>query len=82
MVEFAKYYISTCIETTQMPIHICIVLHILAQQYPKIFNSVDVLECNAICAILAITRLYNHTHRFTAITQYIVLKAIIGADVD
>ena len=46
--EFAKYDIRSCIKTTQMPTHIFIVLHIMAQQNPKTFNCVDVLERNAI----------------------------------
>ena len=48
VVKFAKYHIRTCVNTTQMPTHICIVLHTMAQQDPKIFNAVDVLERVAI----------------------------------
>ena len=48
VVKFAKDYIRTCIKATQMPTHICIVLHILAQHDPKIFNTVDILERIAI----------------------------------
>ena len=36
VVKFAKDYLITCIKTTQMPTHICIVLHILAQHDPNI----------------------------------------------
>ena len=48
VVKFAKDYIRTCIKATQMPTHICIVLHILAQHDTKIFNTVDILERIAI----------------------------------
>ena len=41
--EFAKHDIGSCIKTAQMPTHICIVFHIVAQQRPNIFNCVDVL---------------------------------------
>ena len=48
VVKFAENSIRTCVKTTQMSTHICIVLHIMAQQDPKIFNTVDVLERIAI----------------------------------
>ena len=48
MVKFAKDYVRTCIKTTQMPTHISIVLHILAQNDSNIFNTVDVVERIAI----------------------------------
>ena len=80
VVKFAQNYIRTCIKTTQMSTHICIVLHIMAQQDPKIFNTVDVLEQWG--ANVATPRLYNHTYGFTAVEQYIVLEAVTGTNVD
>ena len=52
-----------------MPSHICIVLYIVAQQNPKIFNS---MYSSAVpfryIANIASPRLYNHEHGFTEIS--------------
>ena len=42
VMKFAKYYIGSCVKTTQMPIHIGIILHIVAKHNSKIFNGVNI----------------------------------------
>ena len=58
--KFAKYYVGSCVKTTQMPIHIGIILHIVAKHNSKIFNGVDVLErITILCDVQCFRAIYR-----------------------